>query len=67
MPIYEFQCRKCGAEFELLMRLSDGADTVSCPACESGDVVRLLSICTGGSGSRERSGSTCRAPSSGFG
>ena len=41
MPIYEYDCRACGHSFELLVR----RDTVpACPACESGDLERLLSL-----------------------
>ena len=40
MPIYEYQCRACGHGFEKLVR---GADQPACPACDSGDVERLLS------------------------
>ncbi len=30
MPIYEYNCRKCGHEFEALQRMGDR----SCPPCE---------------------------------
>jgi len=41
MPIYEYECRECRTSFELLMR----SDTkVACPSCESGRVVRKLSL-----------------------
>jgi putative FmdB family regulatory protein len=41
MPIYEFACRACHTEFEKLVR----GDTVpQCPACESADLERLLSL-----------------------
>ena len=41
MPIYEYACKACENEFELLVR----HDTVaSCPACDSDDVVKLLSL-----------------------
>jgi putative FmdB family regulatory protein len=41
MPIYEYRCRACGRGFE---RLVHGDRAVSCPACQSGDVARLLSM-----------------------
>lgn len=40
MPIYEFSCNACGADFEELVR--NGARPV-CTVCGSGDVRRLLS------------------------
>ncbi len=42
MPIYEYKCRACGDEFELLVR---PGDTPGCPACHSDNLERLLSMC----------------------
>lgn len=42
MPIYEYRCEACGAEFEELLRSAD-ADGVVCRQCESARVTRLLS------------------------
>jgi putative FmdB family regulatory protein len=41
MPLYDFRCRGCGHEFEMLVRAGD--DAAACPACKGGDVERLLS------------------------
>lgn len=41
MPIYEYQCRKCGNEFELL--ILKGSPEPACPACKSQDIEQLLS------------------------
>ena len=41
MPIYEFTCRKCGAEFELLVR---NAKAPACTACGSADLERHFSL-----------------------
>jgi len=41
MPIYDFQCRACGNEFEGLVRPQD--PPVTCPSCKSADLERLLS------------------------
>src|SRR5690606_25232099 len=41
MPIYEYACKGCGNEFEMLIR---GQKTPVCPACESEDLERLLSL-----------------------
>ena len=42
MPIYEYQCKKCGHEFEQLVI---GQDCPACPKCESKEVCRLMSCC----------------------
>jgi putative FmdB family regulatory protein len=41
MPLYEFECGECGAQFERLVR---GSESVACPACNSVRVERLLSM-----------------------
>lgn len=41
MPIYEYRCRACGAAFE---RFVQGGQAVACPACQSPEVARLLSL-----------------------
>jgi putative FmdB family regulatory protein len=40
MPIYEYQCRKCSNQFELLVLK---ATVVECPTCQSQDLEQLLS------------------------
>ena len=40
MPIYEYRCRACANEFELLVLRSTVA---ACPACGSEDIEQLLS------------------------
>ena len=41
MPIYEYICRECAAEFEKLV----GAQAaVACPSCQSDRVTRRLSV-----------------------
>jgi putative FmdB family regulatory protein len=41
MPLYEFECRSCGAHFEELVR---GSESVSCPKCEGTRLEKLLSV-----------------------
>ena len=41
MPLYEFRCGACGAEFETLVR---GSQSPSCPACACTTVDRLTSV-----------------------
>jgi len=40
MPIYEYECRACGHQFELLVLKTTVA---ACPSCEGQDLERLLS------------------------
>jgi putative FmdB family regulatory protein len=40
MPIYEYECRGCGRQFEQLVRTGD---TPACPSCSGQDLQRLLS------------------------
>ena len=40
VPIYDFRCDSCGAEFEELVRASE---TPPCPGCGSAEPRRLLS------------------------
>ena len=40
VPIYEFECQKCGARFEELVR---AGETAPCPQCKSSDVQRRYS------------------------
>ena len=41
MPIFEYECRACGHEFEQLVRTGD---TPACPSCTSRDLEKLLSL-----------------------
>ena len=40
MPIFDYQCRSCGHQFELVVLKST---VVACPSCESCDLEQLLS------------------------
>ena len=40
MPLYEYQCRACGHQFERLVRKGDEP---ACPRCQARDLERLLS------------------------
>lgn len=41
MPIYGYACKKCGHDFETLVRASD---TPACPSCGSAELERQLSL-----------------------
>jgi putative FmdB family regulatory protein len=40
MPLYEYECKACGQEFEVLVRTGDPAPT--CVSCGSSDLQKLL-------------------------
>ncbi len=41
MPLYEYQCPKCGHRFERIQKFSD-PDPKKCPECGAGKLERLL-------------------------
>ncbi|MBW1980570.1 MAG: zinc ribbon domain-containing protein [Deltaproteobacteria bacterium] len=43
MPIYEYYCKGCDSQFEILVFRS--SDPVVCPGCGTDKVNRLLSVC----------------------
>ena len=47
MPIFEYQCKACCQQFEQLVFSSDTNPPV-CPACNCGDVEKLMSAGSGG-------------------
>ena len=49
MPIYEFQCERCGAAFEKLVYSGDDAE-LACPKCGAVETRKLVSRtgCVGG-------------------
>lgn len=42
MPIYEYQCHKCGKTVEIMQKMSD-APLTQCPGC-GGDMSKLMSM-----------------------
>ena len=50
MPLYEYRCQDCGAEFEELVSFS-ARDDVVCEQCGSKNVERLVSGFASGSDS----------------
>ena len=49
MPIFEYECRKCGESFEKLVK--NQSETVQCVKC-GGQVERLLSSCSAQTGAK---------------
>lgn len=65
MPIYEYRCAKCGADFEEIMGPNDPAP--KCPECRSEKTKKMISkACLhGGRSSGCYGGGDSSAPSSG--
>jgi len=58
MPIYEYECTKCGERFELRRSIADSDSEVKCPKCGAEKPRRIFSTFATAS-----SGGAC-APSS---
>jgi len=43
MPIYEYQCRKCGEVFEKIQKVDEGGESLECPYCGEQNPDRILS------------------------
>lgn len=59
MPIYEYECPKCGERLELRRSMSDSDRDVKCPKCGTENVRRVFSTFATTS-----SGSSCTPSSS---
>jgi len=42
MPMFEYACKNCAKEFEVLVR--PNGDAPACPACQSTELDKLISI-----------------------
>lgn len=67
MPLFEYRCRQCQHAFEALVRsTSDGASGPTCPACQSGELEKLLSVFAVNTGALPvmacGSGQSCQGP-----
>lgn len=56
MPLYEYVCRKCSSKFEELIY---GDDKPVCPACQSKDLERVMSVVAVGKGQPDVPPSPC--------
>ncbi len=65
MPIYEYVCGDCGAQFEEI--LSPSAPAPACPKCKSANTKKLMSCCRYSSGNADAGAAKTTARSSGGG
>ncbi len=63
MPIFEYECRKCGEIFESFSQRASAAKQPVCPACGSKDAQRIFSVFAG----RVEGGTGCGSTASGGG
>ena len=44
MPIYEYECSKCGSRFDLRRKIDDSDDEIKCPKCGAEKPKRVFSV-----------------------
>jgi len=44
MPIYEYRCEQCEADFEVLRSIGASDEDLECPACGAPEPARKLSL-----------------------
>ncbi|MDQ5984314.1 MAG: hypothetical protein CSYNP_00007 [Syntrophus sp. SKADARSKE-3] len=44
MPLYDFECSKCGHNFEAFIKLSETSDNIECPKCTAKKPKKLVSL-----------------------
>lgn len=60
MPVYEYQCERCGRAFELFVRSAGGRNEPECPHCGSTEVKKAISLFgVGGTGGRSDASASC--------
>jgi putative FmdB family regulatory protein len=62
MPLYEYQCKSCGDEFEKMVRFSEINKIQECPICQSQETQKKISLISSkgsGSSSGLNLGSSC--------
>ncbi len=52
MPIYEYICKDCGVQFEVLRSIKDADTPILCKTCQSERTQRMLSVFYAQSGSQ---------------
>lgn len=66
MPIYEYQCTKCGEKFSVRQSIGEDGSKLNCPKCDAQNPTRLISsFFSPGSSVGELSETSCPTCSSG--
>jgi len=52
VPIYEYECERCGERFELRRSITDSDSEIKCPKCGAEHLRRIFSLFTMGSSGR---------------
>ena len=71
MPLYEYQCSSCKKCFEVLQRMGEGSEGLTCPDCDSNQVSKQFSTFASSAGGSDSAvsfagGGGCGASGSGF-
>lgn len=45
MPIYEYCCQQCGHCFEVLQKMGEEGDSLTCPRCGAPKPVKKVAAC----------------------
>jgi putative FmdB family regulatory protein len=68
MPLYEYRCRDCGNQFEILQRLGEGAAGLTCTGCGAAALDKQFStFATTAGGGDAGMAAGCEAPDCGAG
>jgi putative FmdB family regulatory protein len=65
MPMFEFHCSSCEADFEELVPSADAAKKVACPRCNARQVTRKLSVFAARTAQPKQAGPACPMSSGG--
>jgi putative FmdB family regulatory protein len=66
VPLYEYRCSNCGSRFEVLRRMGQGKEGLSCPQCGREDVEKQFSTFAGASAASAGSSAGACSPSGRF-
>jgi len=59
MPLYEYRCTACGTLNEVLSKVGDSGDTLTCKQCGSTALEKMMSVSTIPSFAGPKQGKTC--------